>query len=74
MAESSQFPLTDLAAWLRDPVITVRLSNAEEVEQLRAKVQVLEREYSRVLGLYTQECDMNMRLVDILRDAGIRWR
>ena len=74
MERFSPFPFSDLSAFLRNPVITVRVSKADDLLELRTRLEKAEREMNRLLGLYTQECEINLRLVDILRENGIRWR
>lgn len=74
MAESKISVLARLSDWLRSPVIEVRISPADELASLRDKVNSLELENLKLQTLYGQECNLNMRLQDILKDNGIDWR
>lgn len=60
-----------LVEFLQNPVVEVKLSAGDEVEQLRRQVDALQRENDRCMSLYTQECVINMRYSDILREHGI---
>lgn len=60
-----------LVDFLRNPVVQVRLTAGEEVELLRRQVEALQKENERCMSLYTQECIVNMRYADALREHGI---
>lgn len=60
-----------LVEFLQNPVVEVKLSAGDEVEQLRRQVDALQRENDRCMALYTQECVINMRYADTLREHGI---
>lgn len=60
-----------LAEFLQHPVIEVRVSDSKEVEQLRRQNEDLQRECARCLSLYSDECQINMRYADILREHGL---
>lgn len=64
----------ELAAFLSNPVVKLQLEPSEEIQALREKCQYLETELNRALAEYGKECQLNMRLTDLLRENGIRWR
>ncbi len=77
----TSFFADDLCRWLRDPVVHVRVTPSDEVQQLRAEIESLQStiddlhmELTRIQTLYTRECDLNMRLQDIFRANGLKWR
>lgn len=74
MGESSPFPFSDLQRFLRNPVVTVRVVDANEVAELQRRLEHAELEAARAVALYGQELSLNNRLVEILRDNGIHWR
>ena len=63
--------LSVLCDFLRHPVIDVRLSDAKEVEALRAEVDKANGEASRARYLYTQEAARCLRYEDYLRSVGV---
>lgn len=63
--------LESLVEFLQNPVVEVKLSSGDEVEMLRKQVDALQRENERCMALYTQECIVNMRYADALREHGI---
>lgn len=63
-----------LCHWLEDPCITVRMAQDEELVELRLEVERQRQELLRLRNMYAQECSINMRLQDILRQHGIKWR
>lgn len=66
--------MSALDDWLANPTVKVVLASPEEHEVLKARIAELESEVLRLRSLYGQECDINMRLADLLRSHGIRWR
>lgn len=65
---------SDIQRFLRNPVVTVRVVDANEVADLQRRLECAEREAARAVALYGQELSLNNRLVEILRDNGIHWR
>lgn len=74
MEKSSPLLFSDLQRFLRNPVITGRLVDANEVAELHLRLERAEKEAARAVALYGQELSLNNRLVEILRDNGIHWR
>ena len=56
------------------PVIEVRLAKAAVVAALEADNERLTRELDQLRSLYANECEINLRLEDILRAHGISSR
>lgn len=56
-------------AW--HPVIEVRLAKAADVAALEADNEKLRRERDFLRSQYMNECEINLRLEDILREHGI---
>lgn len=63
--------LSALCDFLRHPVIDVRVSDAKEVEALRAEVDKANGEASRARYLYSQEAARCLRYEDYLRSLGV---
>ena len=63
--------LSALCDFLRHPVIDVRVSDAKEVEALRAEVDKANGEASRARYLYAQEAARCLRYEDFFRANGI---
>lgn len=70
-----------LVTWLRSPEVHVRYTPSDEVlalraevEQLRGQVDKLQTQLTRAEVRYAQECIINLRLEDELRDHGVRRR
>lgn len=63
--------LSALCEFLRHPVIDVRISDAKEVEALRAEVDKANGEASRARYLYSQEAARCLRYEDFFRANGI---
>lgn len=59
-------------AW--HPVIEVRLAKTADVQALEEENERLRRERDHLLSQYTNECEINLRLEDILRAHGISTR
>lgn len=53
------------------PVIEVRLSKASDVQHLQDENDRLRRERDFLRSQYTNECEVNLRLEDTLREHGI---
>lgn len=63
-----------LAEWLHNPHISLTLSTSEEVEQLREEVARL-RHVARVAEVrYGDEVQRCMRLQDLLKSHGIKYK
>ena len=60
-----------LTEWFQHPVIEVRVSKAGDVQALVDENAKLELECNKLRLLYTNECTVNLRLEDILREHGI---
>lgn len=65
---------SDLERFLRNPVVTVRVVDANEVAELQRRLEHAEQEAARAVAMYGRELSLNNRLVEILRDNGINWR
>lgn len=74
MEKFSPSLLSDIQRFFRNPVITVRVVDANEVAELQLRLERAEQEAARAVSLYGQELSLNNRLVEILRDNGIHWR
>lgn len=59
-------------AW--HPVIEVRLAKASDILALEAENERLRRERDFLQSQYLNECEINLRLEDILRVHGISQR
>ena len=73
--------LSELLRWLSDPRVELVLTPSDEVQRLRAEVDMLHSqidglllELKRTRTLYGQECNRNMLLEDVLRSHNIHWR
>ena len=53
------------------PVIEVRLSKASDVQALQDENERLRRERDFLRSQYMNECEVNLRLEDTLREHGI---
>ena len=53
------------------PVIEVRLSKASDVQALQEENDRLRRERDFLRSQYMNECEVNLRLEDTLREHGI---
>lgn len=56
------------------PVIEVRVSKASDVIALEAELSRLSKECDLLRLQYASECELNLRLEDILREHGISSR
>lgn len=66
--------MSALEKWFANPTVKVVLTSPEEVDVLKRRIDDLECEVLRLRVLYGQECDMTMKLSDILKEHGISWR
>lgn len=73
--------LSDLSRFLAHPVIKIESVPAEEIVVLQARIQQLEnekveleRKYDKLFFLYRSEVDINLRLQDVCKANGIKWR
>lgn len=71
--------LSDLSVFLRNPVI--KISPTDEVCDLRSELSALQEkydklaaEYDKLLCRYRDELNFNMRLQDICKSNGVKWR
>lgn len=60
--------------WLKNPRIKVELVDSVEMRELQERVSLAEQEAKRASLLYARECDLNARLIDLLKLHGIKWR
>ena len=56
------------------PVIEVRLAKASDISALEAENERLRRERDFLRSQYMNECEVNLRLEDVLREHGISFR
>lgn len=56
------------------PVIEVRLAKASDISALEAENERLRRERDFLRSQYMNECEINLRLEDVLREHGISFR
>ena len=68
---SMSSPIDD---FLRNPRIVVAVESSERLKALEDEVERLTIENNRLLSLYSQECGISMRAIDLLRAHGIKWR
>ena len=66
--------MSALSDWLSNPVLKIKFEDSDEVAEIKRQMEKLELEKLRLQSLYAQECEINMRLMDILRSHGIKWR
>ena len=69
MAESVLLSL--LADFLRHPVVEVRTAPADEITRLRATLDSVQDENSRLAFLYNQEVQICLRYEDYLKSIGV---
>lgn len=60
--------------WLKNPRIKVELVDSADMRELQERVSLAEQEAKRASLLYARECDLNARLIDLLKLHGIKWR
>lgn len=79
MEKSTSLLLSDLGAFLRNPVI--KLTVSDEVDELRSQLSALQRDYDalrldyeRVTDNYRDLTFRCLDLQDTLRSHGIKWR
>lgn len=56
------------------PVIEVRLAKASDVQALQDENERLRRERDFLRSQYMNECELNLRLEDFLREHGLSYR
>ena len=66
--------MSALTEWLAHPYIEVRITDTSKVKEMRKQIETLEREVLRLRALYGQECNINMRLQELLKRHGVEWR
>ena len=69
MAESVLLSL--LADFLRHPVVEVRTAPSDEITRLRATLDAVQDENSRLAFLYNQEVQICLRYEDYLKSIGV---
>lgn len=69
MAESALLSL--LADFLRHPVVEVRTAPSDEITRLRATLDAVQDENSRLAFLYNQEVQICLRYEDYLKSIGV---
>jgi hypothetical protein len=69
MVESALLSL--LADFLRHPVIEVRTAPSDEIVRLRATLDAVQDENSRLSFLYNQEVQICLRYEDYLKSIGV---
>lgn len=55
---------TVLKTWLRHPVIDIRVTDAGEVMELKAQLDLLREQYKHLEGRFALMCERNMVLED----------
>lgn len=63
--------LSCLTDWLKNPSIEVRLTDSEEVKQLRLELQDAQAEMRRAQALYGQEVNRCLRYEEYLKSIGV---
>lgn len=63
-----------LCEWLRRPRIEVLVAKTDDLTALEKDVERLRTECIRLQSLYARECEVNLRLQDVLREHGIPFR
>lgn len=75
MMRASSFPimatLSCLTDWLKNPSIEIRLTDSEEVEELRAELEDARAEMRRAQALYGQEVNRCLRYEEYLKSIGV---
>lgn len=69
MAESALLRL--LAEFLRHPVVEVRTAPSDEITRLRATLDAVQDENSRLSFLYNKEVQICLRYEDYLKSIGV---
>lgn len=71
--------LSRLSDFLENPV--VRLEHSDQIESLRSHITDLQsinddlaKQYEKIVSTYRQEVELNLRLQDLLKEHGIKWR
>lgn len=68
---SMSSPIED---FFRHPRLVVAIEPSDRLKALEDEVERLTIENNRLLSLYSQECGISMRAIDLLRAHGIKWR
>ncbi len=63
--------LSSLTNWLKNPSIEIRLTDSEEVEELRAELEDARAEMRRAQALYGQEVNRCLRYEEYLKSIGV---
>lgn len=63
--------LSCLTEWLKNPSIEIRLTDSEEVEELRAELEDARAEMRRAQALYGQEVNRCLRYEEYLKSIGV---
>lgn len=63
--------LSCLTDWLKNSSIEVRLTDSEEVKQLRLELQDAQSEMRRAQALYGQEVNRCLRYEEYLKSIGV---
>lgn len=63
--------LSRLAEFLANPVIEIRVTESDRVEELEKQIEQLRSAYKSIEFRYTSECEENLRMRDIIRSHGI---
>ena len=63
--------LSLLADFLRHPVVEVRTAPSDEITRLRATLDAVQDENSRLAFLYNQEVQICLRYEDYLKSIGV---
>ena len=63
-----------LCEWLRRPRIEGLVAKTDDLTALEKDVERLRTECIRLQSLYARECEVNLRLQDVLREHGIPFR
>lgn len=73
--------LRSASEFLQNPRVEVSVTPGDQVQELRAEVAALsaqiehmEAEVRRAQFQYARECEISMRLMDVLREHGIRYK
>lgn len=69
MAESALLSL--LAEFLRHPVVEVRTASSDEITRLRATLDAVQDENSRLALQYSNEVQICLRYEDYLKSIGV---
>lgn len=68
---STNLILSNLADWLKNPVIEVCVTDSKKVKELETQLASLKAEYKRLEMLYANEVQMSIRYLDKLKEHGL---